>query len=520
MYNILLTDDEQIMIDSLRFIISKYFPSDVRVNESLSGSEALEIVAKNDIDIIFMDINMPGLNGLETVRYITQSKPETVVIILSAYDQFKYAQEAVSLGVYRYLTKPVNRNIVVETLRGAMAEVDKKRGRKSSEQELHKKLDIVSPMVESDFIYSAAFSGAKDVSEYFRYFDIESSLWCFCCLEIPHLDAGQQYIVYNKIRKTLTTRVRCILGSFMLNRIVVFFTFPLNADRETVEENAVDTITTLYRQLCINITSGIRAGVSLFETEQDKTGKAYNDAIETLNLCANNGDLKFAQRTRDKKHTKQNPGTLAEKIFARVRAGDSASLPSLINAYREALEQKYESDTGKIKNAFFELLVNIRNITTEIDTSYENDEFASSFSFLTGENNMDKIEAFVQARCTECALDVLQVSQRQGNPIIEKAQEYIKEHIAENLSLDDTAQAVNVSSFYLSKLFKEERGENYITFITDMRMQKARELLRNPRASIKEVSISVGYNDQNYFSRIFRSKFGMTPTEFRDAAKD
>ena len=176
--------------------------------------------------------------------------------------------------------------------------------------------------------------------------------------------------------------------------------------------------------------------------------------------------------------------------------------------------------TGKIKNAFFELLVNIRNITTEIDTSYENDEFASSFSFLTGENNMDKIEAFVQARCTECALDVLQVSQRQGNPIIEKAQEYIKEHIAENLSLDDTAQAVNVSSFYLSKLFKEERGENYITFITDMRMQKARELLRNPRASIKEVSISVCYNDQNYFSRIFRSKFGMTPTEFRDAAKD
>ena len=174
MYNILLTDDEQIMVDSLTFILNKNFSEQVQLFSATSGTEALEIVAKNQIDIIFMDINMPGLNGLETVRYIMHSKPETVVIILSAFDEFQYAQEAVSLGAFKYLTKPVNRNTVIDTVREAMSAVDKKRGQLSNEVELHKKLDLVSPMVESDFIYSAAFGGDNDVSDYFSYLEIES----------------------------------------------------------------------------------------------------------------------------------------------------------------------------------------------------------------------------------------------------------------------------------------------------------------------------------------------------------
>ena len=91
--------------------------------------------------------------------------------------------------------------------------------------------------------------------------------------------------------------------------------------------------------------------------------------------------------------------------------------------------------------------------------------------------------------------------------------------MSEDLSLEDVAEAINVSSFYLSRLFKEVKGENYINYLTDLRMKKARELLKNPRISIKEISSEVGFNDQNYFSRIFKNKFGMTPTEFRNVAQ-
>ena len=514
MYNILLTDDEQIMIDSLKFIIEKNFSSDVHIFSCLSGAQALEVVAKNQIDIIFMDINMPTLNGLETLKYIIQSKPETVIIILSAFDQFQYAQEAVNLGVFKYLTKPVNRNTVVETVRDAIKTVDQRRGRMSTEVELHKKLDLVSPMIESDFIYSAAFSEGKDVSEYFSYFGIHDSMWCFCCLEIPR--AKKQAEVYPKLREILTSKSHCILGSFMFNRIVVFFIFPAGKSPKAIQ----DDLSYLYRLLSINICSGIRAGVSDFETDIAKTNIAYSKALEVLNRVSADGGISFASDgdSEKKSECRNDIGAVAEKIFGRIRAGDAGVMSTLVQTYCSAAVEKYSGDMGRVKNAVFELLVNVRNITSEIDNAYENDAFSTAFSVLSNTNNMDEIVSYMQTRCVECANHVMQYSSRQDNPIIEKAVAFINEHIAEDLSLEDTAAEVNVSPFYLSKLFKEEKNENYISYITDVRMQKAQELLRNPRASVKEVSASVGYKDQNYFSRLFRNKFGLTPTEWRDGA--
>ena len=103
MFNILVTDDEQIVIDSLSFIINKNFADEAKVFTALSGTEAIEIVMKENIDIMFMDINMPGLSGLETVSVITKLKPNIVFVILSAFDRFQYAQEAINLGAYKYI---------------------------------------------------------------------------------------------------------------------------------------------------------------------------------------------------------------------------------------------------------------------------------------------------------------------------------------------------------------------------------------------------------------------------------
>lgn len=519
MYNILLTDDEQIMVDSLTFIINKNFSEQVQLFSATSGTEALEIVAKNQIDIIFMDINMPGLNGLETVRYIMHSKPETVVIILSAFDEFQYAQEAVSLGAFKYLTKPVNRNTVVDTVRDAMNVVDKKRGQLSNEVELHKKLDLVSPMVESDFIYSAAFGSDSDVSDYFSYFEIEDCVWCFCCLEIPNVESKQLLEIYTKIRNILTPKTHCIIGSFMMNRIAVFFYFPSKIYEGGDSSKIVDTLRSLYNLLSIQIKSGIRAGVSKIESSSAATSSAYNKAVEMLNNVPEHGGIIFAEEWVENQEEKNDAGEVAEKIFARIRAGDSPALISFIKKYIDSLQKKYGSNADKIKNALFELIVNARNIASEVDSSYRNESFDNAFSVFSKENDMSNLELFVRGICCECASFVMEASSRVTNPIIEKASEFIMAHLAENISLEETAQAVNVSSFYLSKLFKEEKNVNYVTYVTDARMEKARSLLRNHSLSIKEISAEVGFNDQNYFSRAFRNKFGMTPTEFRDAAQ-
>ena len=106
------------------------------------------------------------------------------------------------------------------------------------------------------------------------------------------------------------------------------------------------------------------------------------------------------------------------------------------------------------------------------------------------------------------------------NTDIKKVFRYIQEHIAENFSLDDAASFAGVSSFYLSKLFKEETGETFINYVTDRRLEKGRIMLCETELSIKEISAEIGYNDQNYFSRIFKNKFGISPTDFRNTNRN
>ena len=148
-----MTDDEQIVIDTLTLIIRRNFGEDVKIFSALSGSAALDIVHKEKIDIMFMDIHMPGINGLEAINLIKQINQNIIVIILSAYDQFEYAQEAINLGAFKYLTKPVNRNLIVQTIRNAMNLVDEQKGQLSNNMEMYEKLNFVSSIVESDFIY-------------------------------------------------------------------------------------------------------------------------------------------------------------------------------------------------------------------------------------------------------------------------------------------------------------------------------------------------------------------------------
>ena len=100
-----------------------------------------------------------------------------------------------------------------------------------------------------------------------------------------------------------------------------------------------------------------------------------------------------------------------------------------------------------------------------------------------------------------------------------QAQEYIQENYKKDLSLDALSKELDISPYYFSKLFKEETGSNFVEYLTNLRMSRAKELLKDEKLSMKEICMEVGYSDPNYFSRIFKKNFGMTPTEYRESEK-
>lgn len=514
MYNILLTDDEQIVIDSIKFIIDKNFAGQVTVHTALSGTEALEIATKQDIDIIFMDINMPGLNGLDTVSCITKLKPEIVIIILSAFDRFQYAQEAMNLGAFKYITKPVNRNVIIQTIRTAMNHVDNTRGKQNADQELHKKIDMVAPLIESDFIYACIFNedSSFNLSAYLDYFNLSGYPCCFICFEFPNITPENQYKSYQDIRNHIKENQKCLVSSFMMNRIAVLF--PIT-DEEIVPETVHEYINNMYSSLSFKVGVGIRAGVSSITSDILMLKQTYNEAILALNKAPADGGIIFTGRnssiSQDAPETTENYKNL---IITRLKAGDSTGLESTLELYTNQLTAA-EPDLNKIKNAFFELIVTARNQVSELNPNFQNSNFADSFSVLSSQTDIKMLKNFVRKTLMEYLSAVVSAKEHKENPIIKKICDYIVQNLSEDISLEQMADYVNVSSFYLSKLFKEEKGLTFVNYLNDTRLEKSRDLLKSPELSIKEVTAAVGYNDQNYFSRIFRNKYGITPTEYR-----
>ena len=167
-YKIMLADDEGIVIDSLKFIIEKEFGDTFTVEYAKTGRSVIELAERYRPDIAIMDIQMPGINGIEALREIRETNRSVVFIVMSAYDKFDYAKEAIKLGVLEYITKPMERTRIVAALKKAMEQIDRERNKRSNDLLIREKLETVMPIIESGLLYNLLFQEhfTEDIENY------------------------------------------------------------------------------------------------------------------------------------------------------------------------------------------------------------------------------------------------------------------------------------------------------------------------------------------------------------------
>ena len=301
-----------------------------------------------------------------------------------------------------------------------------------------------------------------------------------------------------------------------MNRIAVYFpVFSATPDYNEIQEQ----IKKMYTALCYNITAGIRAGVSTIFSDKTQLQASYAESLSALNKSGSNGGLIFSDGMsysgeQDTAGKKSGNVEFKNQIINKLSAGDTNGVKSFLELFTsELISQKLATD--KVKNTFFELIVTANNATRELNKAFSSDTFDNAFATLSAENDIKLIKEFAQKFLMECTHAVASVKKAEENPIIKKVCLYVEENLADDISLETAADFAGVSSFYLSKLFKEEKGETFINYISDKRLEKSRQLLEQTELSIKEITAEVGYNDQNYFSRIFKSKYGLSPKEYR-----
>ena len=238
MFRILLADDEGIMLESLKKIITTSFGSECDIRCVKTGRGVVEMAESFHPDIAFVDIHMPGLSGIQAIQEIRKVDKEMMIIIITAYDKFAYAKEAVNLGVMEYLTKPIsNKKIILDVCMKAMQRVEEARQKRSDDLKIRERLEIVVPMIESGFIYNMLQDDGADSSGYEELLGIREHYGFCLVLEFGDRDESGRLTnvigssvkankYYQAMREIVRDYFSCIAGPVMGNRVVLFVPSP------------------------------------------------------------------------------------------------------------------------------------------------------------------------------------------------------------------------------------------------------------------------------------------------------
>ena len=526
MFRILIADDEGIMRESIRQTIQTGFGSECEIQTVKTGREVIEQCETFRPDIAFVDIQMPGLSGIQAIQEVRKFNTQILFIIITAYDRFSYAQEAVNLGVMEYITKPVNKKKITDVCVRAMHQVEEMRKKRSDDLKVREKLEIVIPMIEDAFINNLLLEDKGSGSAgYLEMLDIREEYCYLIVLEFGEsLENGtltnavgsnvRMNKYYEELREIIGDYLDCVIGPLMGNRIVLYV--PFDKERAGYEQR-VEMITrarNLVRRLEKDFELQFRAGIG----DVHRAGDAYTSYKEaTRCLRSSDGhvihamDLSAASKVRE-----EDPVDLEDRWLALAMKADAMGAVSLAEELYDWMEETEEISEDECAMRILELILRLQQKALETGIlsrdKRHRENYLSTIQEAAGRGLLR--EWFLDRTRMICD-EIMTSRQRESESVVGKAAAYIKEHFAEDISLDEVARLVDISPYYFSKLFKQETGENFIEFLTDTRIQKAKEYLSNPRYSIKEICVMCGYSDPNYFSRIFKKYEGVTPSEYR-----
>jgi two-component system response regulator YesN len=475
-----------------------------------------------------MDIQMPGINGIDAMKEIREANKTTIFIVMSAYDKFDYAKEAINLGVLDYLNKPVEQPKIVEVLKRAMKQVDEEKERRSQDLLIKEKLETVVPIIENNMIYTALFQDNYDseVENFRNLLSIEKDNGFIIVLEWGdnqndhHLTNAvgtgikmQSY--YKEMREVIKGFYDCVIGSVMANRMIIYVPY----DKDAVEYNErieiIEKTRTMIRKLKQYIDVRFRAGIGSV-VKLEECIRSYQEAQRALRksdgTVAHVADLPIMVS-----YEANYPIDQERRLFEMTEKGNENEALIAANRFFGWMVENYSDHIYDIKLKALEFVLRVEHLAIrEGGMQYHFLSRQDYLPSLLALNSFDEIQQWFVNKISAACRDVVQSKEKQSSSSVERAKAYIAEKFNKDISLDDVSKEVDISPYYFSKLFKEETGENFIEYLTAVRINKAKQLIAGSDMSMKEICTEVGYSDPNYFSRIFKKNVGVTPTEYKD----
>ena len=529
MLKIMIADDEGIVIEALKFIIENHFKDPYMIEVAKTGRQVIELAERYRPDVAFMDIQMPGISGIKAMQEIRKTNQNTIFIIVSAFEKFDYAKDAIGIGVLDYLNKPIVKERVIEVLERAAQMVYEKQKKRADELEIQEKLETVLPVIESGMIYSILFQEdlAEELAHYSSLLSLKTDHGYMMVVRFGEsVKSGKltntigtsvkSQPLSESIRETIKEYTGGVVGAVMGNSVIVFIPEDVKSGEDEYDSRiyVIDRMCEMVRTLKQKVGGEYRVGIGSVRAPEE-LGESYHEAIEALRVSmdtvAHAKDLPIGCQ-----YEQDYPVEVERKIFAAVEIGDRTAATEAAKTFFEWMEVNAVGHEADVRLKVLEFALYAERIAY--------DSGGMTYHFLSRHTYLDEVsEGVSMAELKRWFLDkiglaaenVLAKKKESAHSIVDQAKEYILKNY-KDASLDSISRAFDISPYYFSKLFKEKTGENFIDYLTDFKIERAKELILENRKSMKEICIDIGYANPNYFSYIFKKNVGVTPSEYRE----
>lgn len=507
MKKIMLVDDEILIRENIRQRINWNREGFIYCGDAADGEMALPLIEEWQPQILITDIKMPFMDGLELSSIVRKKYPFIKIIILSGHDEFHYAQRALQIGVEDYCLKPIGADDLVELLHKMSKRID--------EEELHfEKAKYSREKFLADLC--GGLIKTSEAIELSPSFSISLIACYYAVIIVDTVESNDSFFTIQDEEQQLESLLTSTYKALHYKRsrsetVWIFQESELQVLQQTLQQvqNLIKQHTPVLLERLIGV-GGIYERVSgihhsYLEADQDKSIqrlKAFHK-VESLLLTNEN---EYEPIVLDR-----------AKWIHFVKVGNSLQLQTFIHEFASELQHiSWHSSVYGIylmNELTLEAFQAAKQVFLIEDSTHA---FMSSRQQLVKQiKNMDDCKSYLQS-LIEWLWRWRAVSSNQYGELIMNVQHYISSHISNNqLSLQNVAKHVGVSPSHLSKIYSQETKQTLTEFITQTRINKAKELLKTTNYKTFEIAFEVGYQDQHYFSNTFKKVTKMTPIEFR-----
>lgn len=508
MLKLLIAEDEALERRALKYLITEHYRGQaIELYEAANGRAAVELALERMPEILLIDINMPVIDGLKASEIIKAQCPEVEIIILTAFSQFKYAQKAIQIGVKDYLLKPIGNEDLFNTLDSVIKKVEEKQTNLRRVDILRAGIKQMLPFYEREVIYHLAMGNASWLDNFYacrRLLDIEGHDYTCMVFKGQWEEKIEKIIGLTKTKLQFLSTI--IIGNVILDEMILLV-FHKGLPQSDLYQRLKGLMAELVLQVKERYGIELYGGLSTIHQPSSMAHESYREAKA------------MAETQQKQKQPLQQVDHLViiyqleKKIFnSLINENLSQALKELDSLLKVLIEQKQRIPSIK---AYIEELnvVMKRNVVQFYGKALEGLEDLRLQTDMKCIDNVEKIMGLMERRFQGIINEIKNYKRDHGTQLVETIKEYVMEHYQKEVSLNEVAQHIGLSPYYLSKLFKKIEGENYKDYVIRIRMERAKELLRKKK-SIKETALEVGYTDPNYFSRAFKKHTGLSATEF------